>query len=294
MNMGKNKIALGTAQFGMDYGINNNKGKIPKDEVFEILTESLKFNIDILDTAYAYGESELVIGDFIKNNQKQFKIISKLPECTPEKVTGFFEESLKRLGVDSLYGYMIHSFQQYQKNPQIWEILKDLRSHGKIKKIGFSLYYPFELDHLLDNGIEFDMIQVPYNIFDQRFGPYFPKLNDKDVEIYVRSVFLQGLVFKNPSQLDEYFAAIKEKLRSLHLLCAKMDVPVVALCLNFAILNKFVDRVVVGVDSSENLKEIVSSGNYIKDIEDVYDDLRSFKVNDEKIILPFNWKVIQK
>jgi len=294
MNKGKNKIALGTAQFGMDYGINNKKGKIPKDEVFKILTESLNFNIDILDTAYAYGESELVIGEFIKNNQKQFRIISKLPECTPEKVIGLFEESLKHLGVDSLYGYMIHSFGQYQKNPEIWEILKDLRSNGKIKKIGFSLYYPSELDHLLENRIEFDLIQVPYNIFDQRFGQYFSKLKEKEIEIYVRSVFLQGLVFKNPSQLDEYFAAIKEKLRRLHSLCAKIDVPVVSLCLNFAILNKFVDRVVVGVDSFDNFKEIVSSGDYIKDVETLYKELESFKLNDEKIILPFNWKVIQK
>ena len=284
------KIALGTAQFGMDYGINNKRGKIPKEEVFEILNEALKSGIDTLDTAYSYGESETVIGEFIKEYKKKFKIVSKLPKCNLQEVKKIFDSSLKRLNGNKLYGYMFHSFQNYVENPRIWDILKKLKADGKIEKIGFSLYFPYELECLLKNRIKIDIIQIPYNIFDQRFSPYFSELKNNGVEVHVRSVFLNGIVFKNPDELSIYFVKIKEKIKKFKRLSIKFDIPIVALCLNFAILNRFVDYVVVGIDNLENLKEIVLSSNYLADVENILTYFSDFIENDEKIILPFNWE----
>ena len=290
--MDKNKIALGTAQFGMDYGINNKKGKMSMEEVFEILNESLQSNIDVLDTAYAYKESESLIGQFIGKSKKTgFKVISKLPECDPREVRSIYDSSVKRLSVDMLYGYMIHNFQHYVQNPEVWDILKELKSEGKVKKIGMSLYFLQELEHILKNRIGIDIIQVPYSIFDQRFEQYFSELKNNGVEIHVRSVFLQGLVFKDPSELDGYFAKIKKKIADLNSLSAELNIPIVALCLDFAILNRFVDRVVVGVDGMENLKEIISSPNYLTAVENIRPMLYHFKEDDENMILPINWKV---
>lgn len=290
--MDKNKIALGTAQFGMDYGVNNKKGKISKGEVFEILNESLQCNIDVLDTAYAYSESESLIGQFIGKSKKPgFKVISKLPECKPREVRSVFDSSVKRLSVDTLYGYMIHNFQHYRQNPEIWDILKELKSEGGVEKIGVSLYFPHELEHILKNRIDIDIIQVPYSIFDRRFEQYFSELKNDDVEIHVRSVFLQGLVFKDPSELDGYFAKIKKKIADLNSMSAELNIPIVALCRDFAILNRFVDRVVVGVDSMDNLKEIISSPNYLTAVENILPKLYHFREDDENMILPINWKV---
>ncbi|MBU4445554.1 hypothetical protein KJ656_10805, partial [bacterium] len=56
-------------------------------------------------------------------------------------------------------------------------------------------------------------------------------------------------------------------------------------------LNRFVDKVVVGVDSLNNLKEIISSLDYNRDVENIISKLSLFKEDDENIILPFNWKV---
>ena len=289
--MDNNKIALGTAQFGLDYGISNKTGQIPENQVFEILNESIKSGIDVLDTAYAYGNSELVIGNYIKKHANVFKIISKLPECNPRDVKNIFESSLERLAVDSLYGYMYHSFQHYMDNPEIWDILEKLKSEGKIEKIGISLYYPSELEYIIENKIYVDIIQVPYNIFDRRFEEYFPLLKKMGVEIFVRSVFLQGLVFKNPSELDDYFAKIKGKITQLHSLAAELNIPIAALCLNVAIINEFVDQVVVGVDNIQNLKEIVSSSVYHDYIKNIIPKLYSLREDDENMILPMNWKV---
>lgn len=287
--MNVNKIALGTAQFGMNYGINNTRGKIPKKEVFEILDEAAKFGIDTIDTASSYGKSETIIGEFIKEYKKKFKIISKLPKCKPQETKNIFDSSLKRLSGNSIYGYMIHSFKNYVENPKIWNILKRQKLEGKIEKIGFSLYFPNELDYFLKNKIKIDIIQVPHSIFDQRFGQYFSGLKNNGVEVYVRSVFLQGLVFKNPDELNDYFAKIKDKLENLNSLSIKLNIPIVALCLNFAVLNRFIDKVVVGVDCLENLKEIVHSSNYHTNVKNILPMFSRFKDNDEKIILPSNW-----
>jgi aryl-alcohol dehydrogenase-like predicted oxidoreductase len=240
--MKPNKIALGTAQFGMEYGINNQRGKIPEKEVFDILFEASSSGIDTLDTAYAYGDSEAVIGNFIRKGRKNFKIVSKSPKCEIEEMENIFYSSIKQLGINAFYGYLIHSFDHYRKFPEIWNILEKLKSNKKINKIGFSLYYPSELDYILENKLNIDIIQVPYSIFDQRFGPYFQELKIKGVEIHVRSVFLQGLVFKNPDALDNYFKKIKEKLVKLNSLSIKQNIPIVALCLNFACLNRFVEQ----------------------------------------------------
>lgn len=288
--MSKNKLVLGTAQFGMDYGINNKRGKIPREEVFEILKTAFEAGIDTLDTAYAYGESESAIGDFIRSSGLKLKVISKLPECGLEDVENIFETSINRLGLNSLYGYYIHNFQYYLEIPEVWSTLTKMKSEGKVNKIGFSLYYPSELDYLLDHNITLDIVQVPYSIFDQRFGSYFPKLKDKKVEVFVRSVFLQGLGFKDPSELSNYFEKIKSKIVNLRKLSENIDAPLASIFLNFAMLNSYIDKIVVGIDSIENLRELLTSSDYLSRVDPIMAELSSFKEDDEKIILPFNWR----
>ena len=279
------KLALGTVQFGLDYGINNQRGKVPENEAVEILEYAFKSGIDTLDTAAAYGSSEEVIGKFIRKNPKAFKIVSKLPKCRSEEVIGIVERSLERLKGPSLYGYLLHDFKSFQGDPEILNGLNALKACGRIRKVGFSLYYPAELEFLLQNKVEFDLLQVPYSIFDQRFGKYFKKMKDQGVEVHTRSTFLQGLVFKPPRELAPFFDAIKDKLSKL----ADISEPVSA-CLGFVLLNKQIDRVVVGVDSRKNLEEIIRSADMAGRVADIYDDLAALKEDSENILLPFNWK----
>jgi len=286
-----NRIVLGTAQFGMNYGISNKRGKIPQPEAFEILNRAIESGIDAVDTAYDYKESEKTLGNFMESYPTALKIISKLPKCGHDEVKAALNSSLSKLNVSSLYGYLIHSFENYKKDPKIWDEMEKLKKEGRIKKIGFSLYFPSELDSLLKNkNMQIDIIQLPYNIFDQRFTEYFPKLKDNTIEIYARSIFLQGLLFKKADELDDYFAKINEKIKNLNLLSARSRIPVVALCLNFAVLNRFIDRVVVGVDNIANLNEIVYSLKSTADVKRIFNELLNFKEDDEAIILPLKWE----
>jgi len=174
------KISLGTVQFGQDYGIAN-RGKIPKSEVAQILDYAKSVGIECLDTAFNYGESELVIGEYLREHPGSFKIVSKFSSL--EQVEEFLEKSLERLGVDELYGYLLHRFEDIKENGKNWNEMVSLRKLGKVKKIGFSLYSPEELAFLLDKKINFDIVQIPYSVFDRRFEQYFDILKNKKIEL---------------------------------------------------------------------------------------------------------------
>lgn len=285
------RIALGTAQFGMDYGINNKRGRIPRPQVYEILNNAVEFGIDTFDTAYNYGESERVLGDFIKSCHKKLKVISKLSACKSNEVSKILKISLNRLGIPKIHGYLIHNFNHYKNEPGIWDELKRLRDEGKIEKIGFSLYFPSELEILLKNNLGMDIVQVSFSVFDQRFKPYFSELKKRKIEILVRSIFLQGIVFKKPSELNGSFALIKDKIMRLNTLSRELRISLVSLCLNFVLANKFIDKVVVGIDNLAHLKEVVSSVAPISNFQDTLDELSDLHEDNEDIILPFKWEL---
>ena len=286
-----NKIILGTAQFGMNYGINNSRGQIPLDEIFKIINTAYDSEIDILDTAYIYGESENNIGKYIEKYNKKVKLISKLPECDVSDVKSIFLSSLNKLKVSSFYCYLLHDYQNSKEIDNKWSVLEKLKSDNKVEKIGMSIYYPSELEEILSKNMELDIIQLPFNIFDNRFSKYFNVLKDKNIEIHARSVFLQGIVFKSIDKIENGLKVLKERIKMLNLLSADSGVSIVELCLNYVIQKKYIDNVIVGVDSLLNLKQIIEARHNLSKIDSLIDKLSSFAIHDEKVIVPSNWKL---
>jgi aryl-alcohol dehydrogenase-like predicted oxidoreductase len=280
-----NRFALGTAQFGMDYGINNKRGRIPDSEVYDLLRYASSQGIDTLDTANGYGDSETVIGTFSKGGGGPFNIISKYG--MNNDIEEAVNLSLHRLGLKSIYGYLAHDFKFFST---ILKVLSDLKSKGKIKKIGVSVYYPQEIESLWEQDIQIDLVQLPFSVFDQRFLSMLPKLKEKNIEVHARSIFLQGLVFKNANDLQGNFLAIKEKLASLSALANQIDIPLAGLCINFVLLNQYIDKVIIGVDGLDNLKENLEMVRFQEKVKSIYPQLSGLAETNENLILPFNWK----
>jgi len=280
------KLALGTATFGLDYGINNKTGKITKGQALKILSFATENSIDTIDTAADYGDSEKVIGEF---NNSKLKIITKI-SGNEENIEQFFNQSLIRLNTKKVYGCLIHDFSAFSKNNNIWAELIKLKQEEKVEKIGFSVYYPKEIDEILAKGIIPDIVQIPYNIFDQRFDNTIKTLKEKGVEIHVRSVFLQGLFFKDVDTLDNRFEKIKTKLIRLQGISNNLNLPIASLCLNFVLFNQNIDKVVIGVDSLDNLKQNIACIENKSKVTEIYGELMGMKEDDEQIVLPFNWK----
>ncbi len=284
------KFILGTAQFGMHYGINNKNGKIPIKEISAILNQAFKSKINFVDTAHSYKESQKILGRFKRKFSINFNVISKLPICKPDEVFRIVNADIKTLGIKQFYGYLVHDFNEYKKNENIWGKLSELKEYGKIKKIGFSLYYPWQVDYILKKNITVDLIQIPFSIFDQRFAPQLPGLKKRGVEILARSIFLQGLVFMEPGNLPDYFQKIKANIQRLYDLSNTHGIPVAALCLRFVASYKEIDGMVVGVDNLTHLKELICYFRYCSLPGNLRKALTGLRANEEKIILPFKWR----
>ena len=282
------KLALGTAQFGLDYGISNTFGRINKQEIQKILHIALENDIDLLDTAQSYGQSEEVIGHV---GSKGFNIITKIsPGININDIINSIQDSLLKLRKDFLEGVLIHDFQDYQKNPEMLDILISLKKKGIIKKVGFSLYHPRELEMLLLKKVDFNILQIPFNIFDQRFKKYFHELKSYNIEIHIRSAFLQGLVFIEPTKLSKHFSSHLKVFQKFHEDVSKSKKNITETCLNFVKSNAEIDRAIIGVNkSTELMSNIQAFQNHSIGKGKTLGNYDLYKIDDEKIILPYKW-----
>jgi len=276
--MKTNKLVLGTVQFGCQYGINST-GKPDTQMVSEILDEAYNGGIVLLDTSAAYGDAEDVLGQ--TKAAHRFQIISKYPKCDKE-VREVFEESLQTLGCPKLYGYLLHHFSLYTENKTIWNDFVQLKAEGKVEKIGFSLYEPAELNLILDDGIPFDLIQIPFNIFDRQFEPYFERLKKMKVEIHVRSTFLQGLFFKDRDTLPDKLLPLKPYLVALDRYANETGLSVAEVALNYNIQNPYIDGVLIGVDTKDQL--LTNFHSVSEKCVEV-----SIDVKETELLKPINW-----
>ncbi|HAA12574.1 MAG TPA: aldo/keto reductase [Cytophagales bacterium] len=286
-----NKIALGTVQFGLDYGINNSQGKTPYTEVEAILSKASQQGIGLLDTAAAYGDSEAVLGRYLQQDPAAFRLVTKLPATvTMENADQHFNTSLERLGVNSVYGLIFHNFESYQKQPGLWDYLLQQKQAGRVEKIGCSLYHPQELEALVNAGHIPDLIQFPFNILDRRFEALFPLLEEHNVELHTRSSFLQGLFFRAPESLPEFFAEAKPMLGQIQAFAKEHEQPLGALLLGWCLAQPALHKVVIGVDTVQNLADNLAALRIPTDTQRGFSTLvNTFSAVAEDILLPYTW-----
>jgi aryl-alcohol dehydrogenase-like predicted oxidoreductase len=248
------KLAIGTVQFGLDYGISNSHGKPSLIEVDSILSLAFERNIDLLDTANVYGEAEQVIG---KLNLDRFAIVTKF---LPESQNGLFEnqlqDSLCKLKTDNVYGLLAHRPLDLVDNPEIWKKMNNQKENQKVKKIGFSFDSPEEYYAVIEKSFFPDLVQVPFNYFDNRFIDIIKELKFNGCEIHVRSTFLQGLFFTNTSKLPAFFDEVNELLAELQI---EYDKSLAASLLNYVLDNEDIDKAVIGVQNKIELQSILDS-----------------------------------
>lgn len=261
------RLALGTVQFGIPYGIANKTGQVNPEEIPKILSRAWASGIDTLDTAMEYGESEQRLGEA---DVKQWKIISKLPKI-PEHcsdVASWLEESLirslNRLKVPKIYGLLLHHPQQLlgAQGEDLYRALVDAREQDKVEKIGISVYSPDELGALWPY-FQFDLVQAPYNILDRRLitSGWLARLNRAGSEVHVRSVFLQGLLLMDAGKRPEKFNRWQSLWENWHRWLIDHKSTALQTCMGFALLEDEISRVIVGVDSLKQLEKIIATDN---------------------------------
>ena len=280
------KIALGTVQWGLDYGISNTNGIPSAAELDAIVRLAVQNRIDLFDTASQYGNAEQRVGNYTTKNSS---VVSKFSSINHSSLENEIQGSLERLNVEQLYGYLFHSPKDLINAPLLWDQMQHLKVAGKVKKIGYSLYTPEELELFLNNNWIPDIVQLPYSLLDRKFEPYFEQLKSLGTEIHIRSVFLQGLYFKSMETLSPKFNDLKSTLKEVAEIATEFGLTVVELALNFVLKNEYVDYAVIGVEQANQLKEIINASK-IDFLKSIHERVNALTVENPTLLNPTNWK----
>jgi len=285
------KLALGSANFGLDYGVANNTGRILESELADILSYAQEACIEVIDTAQAYGDSEARIGSLCEDNQ--FNFVTKIDaefvnESFGHNVISSVKQSCRRLSQSRLYAVMLHRPEVLLGNHgrQVARELQMLKEQGIVSKVGVSIYSP-EILAAISGIVKLDIIQVPFNVFDQQIllSGWSDKLKSAGVEIHTRSVFLQGLLLMQRSSLPEYFI----KYWSAHFdawyrFLNSNGADALEVALKFALHQDWIDKIVVGVDSVSQLDALIEIQKSSERI-----DFPMLGCNDPNLINPSKW-----
>ena len=299
------KITLGTAQLGLKYGIANKSGKPDINTCYEILKKAVEGGVNSFDTAELYGDSEATIGNFfstIVRDSKRPIFISKFYSMINENMRRIdmerqiykkIEMSLERLKIKRLPVCIIHEPSDMNIcNNVVPDTLKKFKTEGLIDRVGVSVYTCHEVDEMLKNDL-FDVIQIPLNIMDQRLisSGAISKLTRKNILIFARSIFLQGLFFLKPEELADDLRAAGKNIRELNKLAEREGVSVAQLAVSYVRDIEGIASLVIGAETvaqvEENLKLIDAPPITEKTRNEI---MELFKDIPENILNPGFWK----
>jgi aryl-alcohol dehydrogenase-like predicted oxidoreductase len=267
------RITLGTAQLGMKYGIANRDGQPTYETALEMLSSSEKYGVSTWDTSPLYGNSESIIGDYVRRYRPQVEISTKLPSLqslgalTPRQVRHLVESrlrtSLKNLAKECVEYYLIHDENDFLTfGDALIDALSDLQAAGLIKRMGISVYSPDIALKALE--IEtFDAIQLPFNLLDRRFeeAGVLALANRRGATVFARSIFLQGLFFLTLAILEDRLPAATEFVQKVHALAEQSGRSVVELAFAFVNDHPAVSSLVIGMETVSQLQANVELQN---------------------------------
>lgn len=280
------KLALGTVQFGQSYGVANIAGQVLSPEIAKILRTARSHGIDTLDTAIAYGDSEARLG---AAGVDGLRVVSKLPKLENgcETIEALVRASLDRLGVVALEGVLLHRSED-MLGPQgsaVFAAMAGLRERGLVRRIGVSIYDPAELQAIVPR-YSIDLVQAPFNVLDQRLvsSGWLDRLHAAGVAVHTRSVFLQGLLLMRPDIRPVAFTRWSAFWSAWDRWLAETGTNALAATLRVALSQPGIERVLVGVDSDAQLRDILDAAVETGPIPPA-----TFATDDLDLINPARW-----
>ena len=282
-------ISIGTAQFMNNYGVNRVLKNFNFYEKSKLIKSAQVNKVLHIDTAFSYGNAHKELG---KIGIKKFKVTTKLPILSiktknlEKKITNLIFQAIKDLKIEKIDTLLIHSYKNFVElnKRKYLESLKKIKSKGLVRNIGISLYRSNEVNKILEFWRP-DVIQLPYNVFDRDIETkkILPLLKRKKIKIQIRSVFLQGLLtrIKRPKKFSKW----KKYFDIWFKWCQKNQIEPKIAALLFVKNNKIIDKIILGFESSKQLKEILK----IRKIKKRY-SFPKIKCEDRKLLDPSNWK----
>lgn len=288
------RVGLGAAQFGMEYGRFNVHGKPSGEAVAAILDKATQYGLSAIDTAHLYGESEAALGR-CGTRLQAFEVITKTPRfpgptiqaADVQALQSSFEQSLRSLRLPAVHGLLIHHAPNLLAPgaERLYEAMLALKEEGRVERIGVSVYSG-EVAEAIQAKFPLDLVQIPLNVLDQRplVSGALARLAAAGVRVQVRSAFLQGLLLADPSTLGQHFDAAKPALARFRAAAAAADLSPAHAALQFLLSVGDIDRIIVGVESVEQLNQLFASFPPVRPI-----DLSDCAIDDRAILNPALW-----
>ncbi len=289
MSLTKKNIIIGTAQFGEKYSVSSNRA-VSSVEANKIIKTAYKNKINHLDTAVNYFKAYNILKSI---NVSNWNIITKFPNLKLMKNSQnqyhvYAENILKDFKIDKIKCVHFHNINQlFSKNgDQSFRMLKDLKEKKVISQIGASVYFPEDVDRLVKN-YDFDVIQCPINIFDREFinKKIFQKLKKRNIQVHVRSIFLQGLLLMEIHKLPNYFKKWYNFFGKWQKYLIENKISAIEACVFFIKNQKDIDKVIIGVDSVIHLNQILKAFKSKRKVNDF-----NIMINDRNLLKPSLWQ----
>ena len=293
------RLALGTAQFGLPYGIASGRTQVTISDVSAILQLASCSGFRVLDTAASYGDSEIVLGN--SKATKQFRLISKtLPireaVLSDEKLDSIkmaFDLTLKRLNRSHLDVLLVHDIQDLLApgGSGLWSWMQEIKKAGLVLRIGISAYDSTSA-RLLFNDYSYDVVQIPFNLLDHRIANdgFLEFCSRNSIAVHARSVFLQGLLLMPPPSLPVPLRGLLPYLTKLKTFSESLNVSPHTFALAFVARRPEIEQIIVGVHDASQLAHLIAVWSNLADFTDHDIDWAGFHCSDINLIDPRFWK----
>lgn len=282
------RIALGGAQFGLNYGVSNTAGKLGDSQARELLSTAWRAGIDMLDLAPAYGDAEMRVAA-ARPGEATFRIISKtkVGGAPLDEIEAQARESA-RLAGGKLDALLVHHARELDgaRGAALWQLLRRLKDQGVTARIGFSAYCE-DAPLRLAERLRPDVVQAPASFLDQRLvrDGSISRLKEIGVEVHIRSIFLQGLVFLTSGRLPARLAHLAPRLEAIRDRISKANMTPLQAALAFGLHCTGADRLVVGVTTPTELAEILAAATPQAPTL----DWSALRLDDDWALTPSNW-----
>lgn len=291
----RSRLALGTAQLGIEYGVANTAGQPSREEAFGVISAAWSGGVRCFDTAPAYGASETVLGEALKRLDagREARIVTKVggSELEGDRVERSLASSVAHLGISQIDTLLFHDERVLDQWSQTGRTVMGLVSKGLVGRAGVSVYtVERAMQALALDGLR--VIQIPGNVLDRRFAdPRFMEMAaERNVQLMVRSVFLQGLLLMPPPMIPHHLAGVRPALEKLRRLAASLNLGLQAMLLGYCAEKWPSAWILFGAEKTEqvqaNLKAWDEGG--ANSVATAVDDVLT-EATPEYIIRPDKW-----
>ena len=260
------KLALGTAQFGLPYGVANTRGRPDDEAVARILRLAAVAGVRVIDTAALYGFAEEVLGRCLPLGHA-FDLVTKTPKFGGMNgidavlaLRSAFEKSCAKLRAERVFGLLAHDANDLLSaaGETLWREMLLLRAAGRVVKVGASVYSGNQIDALLQR-YPLDLVQLPISLLDQRLlhGGQLDRLRASGVEVHARSAFLQGALLMPVDVLPPHLAALRPNIERIASQAAGHGMNTLTAAMRFVSGLPQVAAVVCGVDGVDQFEQLV-------------------------------------